>query len=119
MRPSISGVRFHFMRTVGQLHVGSESDVLAMPQCSAVDASWDWRSGWKCVRRAEVSVTESSPGRRVRPVALEAAERAVIKSQARDRAETSSIGSSTRRRGVSWIGYRHAPCGSLSSLMPE
>ena len=46
MRPSISGVRFTFMRTVGQLQVGSESEALAMPQCSAVDASWVWRSGW-------------------------------------------------------------------------
>ena len=119
MRPSISGVRLHLMSTVGQLHVGSDRDALAMPQCSAVDASWVRRSGWRYVRRADVSVTESSPGWRGRPVALEAAERAVIKSQARDREETSSIGSSTRRPDVSWIGNRRAPCGSLSSLMPE
>ena len=100
MRPSIAGVRFALMFTLSQLQVGSDSEALAMPQCCAPDEYWYWRSGRAAESKAEVSLTESSSGLRER-VALEAAESAVISSQARDRTTLPSVGSSTKRRGVS------------------
>ena len=118
MRPSIAGVRLTLMLTLSQLQVGSDSEALAMPQCCATDVKWCKRSGRDAESKAEVSLTESSSGLRER-VALEAEESAVIRSQARGKPKLSSVGSSTRRRGVSWIGSRSAPCGSLSSLMPD